>query len=275
MTDKTTLGDRMKGYEEAVGSTLLKRTPVIIRVDGKAFHTYTKKITTAVEPATEFHFSQRLHNVMNNTAFAMCHKIQNSVFAYTQSDEISILLRDWDTLNTQQWFGGKVQKIASVAGAMAASYFNWFWAQEFGEPVYDSHSPVEHPTPDHWGDLALFDARVFNVPYADVDNYFIWRQKDAIRNSINFIGRKYFSQKQMHGKNTTEVQLRLWEQHGVAWNSYPVWEQRGSCVFRNPNPLDSSTTHIIDDSPPVFTEDRMYVMQHLVVGIFDEEFGPR
>jgi len=232
-SNQDSLGDRMKRYEEAVGPTLLRRTPVIIRVDGKAFHTFTRRITKELDPSDEFHHSIRLHRVMMNVALQMTHIIQGAQFAYTQSDEISILLRDWDTLTTSPWFDYKTQKMTSVAASMAATYFNFYWNEEFKEDA---------PITQVCG-LAQFDARAYNVPFADVDNYFIWRQKDAIRNSVNFIARKYLSHKSLEGKKVAEVKEMLFALPDcIVWENYPTWEKRGACIVREPARLEYMNT---------------------------------
>lgn len=256
-TDKDSLGTRMKEYETVSKNYLLRRTPVIIRVDGKAFHTFTKKInhfndlSVAVGP-----FSEKLHNVMTQTMLAMVSQIQNAKIGYTQSDEISILLTDWATLTTDQWFGGGVQKIASVAGAMAATYFNFYLEREFrGE--FPGVVPTCIP------EIPLFDARVFNLPREEVTNYFIWRQQDATRNSINMLGQFYFSHKELHGKNVNQVQDLLMLQKGINWNNLNTWKRRGACVIPNPNKIDSSAAFIVDREIPIFTQDRGYIEKYL------------
>lgn len=241
MSDNTDLGDRMKRYEEAAGSVLLRRTPVIVRVDGKAFHTLTKRISPDIDPTTDTHFSQKFHNVMLNVAKYCITNIQNSVLAYTQSDEISFLLKDWTRFETGQWFDGKVQKISSVTAAMAAVSFNHFWENEFNQTLSEQQ-------------LALFDARCYNVPMDDVTNYFLWRQRDSMRNSVNFIARKFCSHKELQNMNGSQIKSHLWEKCGVAWDKYPLWEQRGSCV---------NSKGVIDDNIPVFSENRDYIQSLL------------
>jgi tRNA(His) guanylyltransferase len=210
------LGDRMKGYENVFKQKLLRRTPVIIRVDGKAFHTFTKILTPEFDPTSAYGPSERMHKVMMQTAKELCENIQNCVFAYTQSDEISLLLRDWDKLTTDQWFDGTVQKIASVSAAMATSYFAHAWHDETN--IFPK---------------AVFDSRVYNLPPEEVVNYFIWRQQDTTRNSVQFIARKYFSHKQLHGKNNSEIQEMLFHEHDCNWNDYAIWKKRGACVYRD------------------------------------------
>lgn len=242
MSNLITLGQRMKIYEEGTGTTLLPRMPTIIRVDGKAFHTFTKRINKQNDPTSEYGPSEKMHDVMMATTQALCLNIQNAVFAYTQSDEISILMVDYNNINTERWFGGTVQKIVSVSASIAATNFNYFWTKEFGE-FFENR------------ELAQFDSRVFQLPKEEVCNYFIWRQQDATHNSVNFFARKYFSHKQLQGKNNSEVQEMLWQQHGINWNDYDTWKKRGSCIFKRDG------NWVVDENIPIFTQDRYYVQR--------------
>ena len=245
--DKTSLGDRMKRYELVTKNYVMPRTPIIIRVDGKAFHTFTKRLNPDVDPSCATGSSELMHKVMMDTAYYMSVKMQNVVVAYTQSDEISFVFKDWDTHQTQQWFGGSLQKMASVSASMATAYFNYSWARTFGV------------TPDNLSDLALFDSRVFMVPHEEVTNYLVWRQQDATRNSIQFLGHKYFSHTQLHKKNISEIQEMLFSEHGINWNNIDTWKKRGSCIIN----LDNGWA--ADDDIPVFTSDRDYIEKLLVM----------
>lgn len=247
------LGDRMKNYENTTRFTLLRRTPTIIRLDGRAFHTFTKCLKHHDDSMQTTPFSVKMHNVMCLTMLGVMSQMQNAVFAYTQSDEISILLRDWDKHETEQWFSGGIQKICSVSASAASVIFNHFFSEEVRKP-------------ELYSDLAQFDARVFNIPEAEVVNYFIWRQQDASRNSVQMLGRFHFSQKQMHGKNNSTVQDMLMNEKGINWNDINTWMKRGSCGFRNPVPgTERSEPYIVDENSPIFTADRDYVGRHLVV----------
>jgi tRNA(His) 5'-end guanylyltransferase len=246
--DKTSIGDRMKGYEHTSRSFLQRRTPVIVRVDGKAFHTWTKRLKDVDGSLTTGPYSREMHKTMMSTAHTMMQLMQNATLAYTQSDEISILLNDWKTLKTDQWFGSNVQKIASVSASIAATAFNLFYDGE-AQNIYD---------------LAQFDARVFNLPKEEVTNYFVWRQQDATRNSINMLGQFHFSHKALHGKNVSQVQDMLMLEKGVNWNAQPTWAKRGSCVIPNPDSFDSSAAFVPDEVIPIFTKDRGYVERHLL-----------
>lgn len=233
----------MKDYERVTKHALTPRMPTIIRVDGKAFHTFTKRLNKDVDPSCATGPSEKMHAVMARTTRAMCNQMQNVALAYTQSDEISFLLRDYDKLETQQWFGGKIQKIASVSAGMASAYFNFFWNDEM------------ETEPAGLKDVALFDARVFQIPKEDVTNYFVWRQKDAVRNSINFIARLYFSHKELHKRDIKNVQEMLWQVHHINWNDFDVWKRRGSCIVPN----DVPSGWVEDDNTPIFTKKREYI----------------
>lgn len=230
--DKTSLGNRMKVYERVSKTKLMRRTPVIIRLDGKAFHTWTRQLTNVDDSLDIEPYGNIMHEMMRHTTLYLMSNIQNAVFAYSQSDEISILLNDWNTLKTDQWFDGSIQKIASVSASMATASFN-------------TSSDL---TP------GLFDARVFNLPVDEVANYFVWRQQDATRNSIQMLGQFYFSHKQLHGKNVSQVQDMLMMEHGVNWNDVDTRKKRGWCVTAEDG---------YDNEIPIFTQDRYYIEQHL------------
>jgi len=256
MTDKTTLGDRMKQYELTSQSFVLRRTPVIIRIDGRAFHTFTSALDKLDDSLQRTPFSEKLHNAMLTTACILFNEVQNCVLAYTQSDEISLVLRDWDRLETQQWFGGNLQKIVSLSASIATAAFNY----GYGRFVLPHHG-------NGWQGLATFDSRAYNLPKEEVTNYFIWRQQDASRNSVQMLGRFHFSQKQMHGKNNSEVQDMLMLQKQVNWNDLPTWMKRGSCVVQRPdwNHFMSFHPANVDDEIPIFTQDRQYIEKQLEV----------
>jgi tRNA(His) 5'-end guanylyltransferase len=230
---KDTFGDRMKRYEGVAQTQLMRRTPVIIRLDGKAFHTFTRGL--------EKPFDDKLGQAMASTMLQLASQIQGCVFGYTQSDEIQLLLKDWDTFTTDAWFDYKVQKMVSVASSIATAHFNRVF---------------QHPTKDNA--IALFDARAFNVPMEEVVNCFLWRQQDATRNSINSLGQAHFSHKSLQGKNTSQVQDMLMLEKGINWNDIPTRFKRGTCV----NATESGGPQL-DFEIPVFSQDREYISRHL------------
>ena len=182
MRSNMDLPDRMKGYEAVSKSQLMPRTPAIIRIDGKAFHTWTKGLDRP--------FDTKFYVCMATTALELVEGIQGAVFAYGQSDEISILIRDYDTYETEQWFKGSIQKIASVSASMATAYFN----QSVANIGFTHQRP-----------LAMFDARVFSLPANEVENYFIWRQQDFLRNSVQSCARHYLGHKACQGLNRQQM----------------------------------------------------------------------
>lgn len=237
MSQHDTLGTRMKQYEFVTRTHLMRRTPVIIRLDGRAFHTYSRRFATDAVP-----FSDTMHDLMVTTTRTLVHHVQNCVMGYTQSDEISLLLRDWDRHETQQWFDGNIQKITSISASIASNAFNHRLMQ------------VESGASLSFSDLAQFDARTYNLPAEEVCNYFIWRQQDASRNSIQMLGHYHFSSKQMHGKNNSQVQDMLMAEKGINWNDLDTWMRRGVCVTKDG----------IDRDIPIFTTDRSYIERHLI-----------
>lgn len=238
--DNGSLGDRMKEYEAITKNKLIKRMPVMMRIDGRAFHTFTKNevITGDSKP-----FSAIMHELMTYTTQLLCDNIQNVEFAYTQSDEISLYLRDWNTLTTQQWFNGGVQKIVSNAASIATAAFNQKWYGKYADITSVSVSM-----------MPKFDCRVWNLPKEEVVNYFLWRQQDWTRNSVQMAGHHYFSHKQLHGKNISQIQDMLMAEHDVNWNDFKIWAKRGTAFYK-----DALGGYIMDEEMPILTTDRSFV----------------
>lgn len=234
--ERDSLGDRMKNYENVTRTFLTGRMPCIIRIDGKAFHTLTKGLQKP--------FDEGFADAMLATTRDLCDEIQGATLAYWQSDEISILLIDYLRLTSQAWFDKNIQKMVSVSASIAtASFNNWF---QF---------------PDTCSSKATFDSRVFTLPREEVCNYYLWRQQDAVRNSINSVGQAHFSHKQLHGKNTDQVQEMLFKEKGINWNDLPVWQKRGACVLKG---FDG--TWMIEKNIPTFSKDRAFINHHVDVG---------
>lgn len=190
-------GDRMKGYENVTRNYLTCRMPVIIRLDGTCFHTFTKGF--------EKPFDELLWKTMAEVADKLCKEVQNCVFAYTQSDEISLVLIDYYNLNTDVWFGNNIQKICSVVAAKASVYFN---DTLFTNTLDEFNTSIDEDRRIFLKNIlnrkAFFDARCFNIPREEILNYFIWRQKDCQKNSVSAIAQFYFSNKELHKKSTKQ-----------------------------------------------------------------------
>ena len=257
--DKTTIGDRMKNnYENISRYYLTRRMPVIIRIDGKAFHTFTKGL--------EKPFDDIFVKTMQDTMKYLCENIQGCVLGYTQSDEISLVLVDYAELNTDAWFGNNLQKMCSVSASMATMAFNKYFIENVNQYISDIMEYEDfNPDDDYIINLdkksysAMFDSRVFNIPREEVCNYFIWRQQDATRNSIQSVGQTNFSQKELNGKSCNDIQDMLMTQKGINWNDYPITLKRGSCCIKSILEGSSTPKWVVDNFIPIFTQDRNYI----------------
>jgi tRNA(His) 5'-end guanylyltransferase len=219
--------------------------PVIIRIDGVHFSTFTKGMEKPVD--------LRLKHSMIYTMFELCKKIQGCKFGYAQSDEISLLLTDYDNFETAAWFDNCLRKIVSVSASLATMYFN----KVFGQDIEDVELYIRKR------DTAYFDARAFNLTKEEVNNYFVWRQQDCIRNSIQALGQSKFSNKQLDNVNCLNIKTMLKEVHGIDWDEIPLEQQRGTCTFRIPADDEGRKKWNIDDKIPMFSEDRNYIEQFL------------
>lgn len=283
--DKTTLGDRMKNnYENITRYYLTRRMPVIIRVDGRSFHTFTKGFKKP--------FDDVLVKTMQDTMKYLCENIQGCVLGYTQSDEISLVLTDYAELTTDAWFGNNLQKMCSVSASMATLAFNKFFSGRVQEFMYDCCDEFgDDVLPEKQNDYelahnvyfkkfnaAMFDSRVFTIPKEEVCNYFIWRQQDSTRNSIQSVGQANFSQKELHGKSCNNIQDMLMTQKGINWNDYATTLKRGSCCIKVDDGLTEydetgnicgytqRSKWIIDNEIPIFSQDRNYIEKLINVG---------
>lgn len=229
MNKKDSLGDRMKEfYENRSKIYLTRRTPVIIRLDGKAFHTFTKGFKRP--------YDEIFHTAMNRTMQYLCENIQGCKLGYTQSDEITLLLTDYDTITTDAWFDYNVQKICSVAASMATLKFNQAFRSAINEATsgreVDDYAVTLFKARDKG---ALFDARCFSIPKDEVTNCFLWRFLDCERNSIQMLGQTYFSHKQLQGLSCNQIQEKLFQEYGINWSKYPEEFKNGVCAKRDVN----------------------------------------
>jgi tRNA(His) 5'-end guanylyltransferase len=237
------LGDRMKkNYESVFRQQLPARMPVIIRVDGRAFHTLTR--------GCERPFDTRLMAAMDAVATALCEEVQGAQLAYVQSDEVSVLVHPYKRLQSQCWFDGDVQKMVSISASVATVAFN--------ERSRDTEwTATMRLVPAH------FDSRVFVLPEAEVVNYFIWRQQDATRNSLQMLARSIFSHRECENKNGSDLQEMCF-QRGFNWNDLSTASRRGRCVIQ-PEVSGGQSGWGTDEEIPIFTKDRMYIERYLAV----------
>lgn len=263
------LGRRMKEfYEQVPKAKLMRRTPVAIRIDGKAFHTFTKGFKKP--------FDDILMESMQDTMKYLCANIQGCVLGYTQSDEITLILVDYQTFDTCAWFDYEVQKMCSIAASMATMAFN----KAFSNRVDDLYNALWDSFVEDWAcepeDIvyistllnaaqkgAMFDARVFNIPKEEVTNLLYWRQLDAARNSVQMVGQAYFSHNELQNKTCSMIQDMLLRQKCINWNDLPTDQKRGSCCVRGIEVRNGDTIRvgwIVDKDIPQFKgEGREYV----------------
>ena len=268
------LGKRMKEYYENIPKTkLMRRTPVAIRIDGKAFHTFTRGF--------EKPFDMVLVKSMQETMKYLCKNIQGCVFGYTQSDEITLILQDYKELNTDAWFDYEVQKMCSISSSMATMAFNKYFSKMVMQLEGDLAQEYETDGETEWVTKmekylsayrrscekgAMFDSRCFNIPKEEVCNLVYWRQLDATRNSIQMVGQANFSHSELHGKSCNIIQDMLLTQKGINWNDFPTECKRGTAcrkIAQEVNiagTMDMISTWEIDKEMPILKgEDRKYV----------------
>lgn len=274
------LGVRMKIFYEQIPKTkLMRRCPVAIRIDGKAFHTFTRGFQKP--------FDKVLIKSMQETMKYLCENIQGCVLGYTQSDEITLILVDYKKLTSSAWFDYEVQKICSIAASMATMAFNKFFYNNAFEYITISMMGLSN---EEYIDAytkainkgAMFDARCFNIPKEEVTNLVYWRQLDASRNSIQMVGQDCFSHKELQNKSCNDIQDMLMTQKGINWNDLPTYQKRGSCCVRNKIVIQSDgvmataqlrdtskseNEWIIDTDIPIFKgESREYIDRLVFVG---------
>ncbi len=213
--DKTSLGDRMKKYEEVSRTYLIPRSYVCIRVDGRSFHTWSRGLDNP--------FDKGLIQDMDNTAIFLCENIQNVKVGYVQSDEISVITSNFDNFETDTFFDGNIQKISSIVASMATAKFNDLRKTRLvNEGIKRGNEK-----------LAMFDCRCWNVPnHWEAYNTLVWRQQDAIRNSISSVSQHHYSHKALHGKSQSMMHEMLHEK-GINWaTDFTDGEKNGRIITK-------------------------------------------
>lgn len=266
---KDSLGDRMKSnYENRSKTYLTRRSSTIMRLDGKAFHSFTRHFK---KPYDEY-----FHEAMNETMMYLCKNIMGCKLGYTQSDEITLVLTDYDTLTTEAWFDYGVQKMCSVAASMATLAFNKAFekaTRDFRRSVnncFTCTTEEEKLVSAYEKAIevgATFDCRAFTVPDEEVVNCLIWRQQDATRNAVQMLGQTHFSSKELHKKSQSDIQDMLMLQKGINFNNMPTEFKRGICCVRKHTPIEGTDKTryqwVLDKEIPIFTQDRQYVTRAL------------
>lgn len=276
MPDRSDISERMKTFYEFIPKTkLMRRCPVIIRLDGRSFHTFTKGFNRP--------FDEILIRTMQETTKYLCENIQGAVLGYTQSDEISLLITDYATFETDAWFDYEVQKLCSISASMATMAFNKFFAENvkhwvsisgremFEALTLEQRMAYEHTLNNAVEKGAMFDARCFNIPKEEVTNYFYSRQLDAMRNSIQMVGQANFSHRELQFKSIKQI-ISLLEAHcGINWNELPIYQQRGSACIKQDTYIDyPDGTRVLrkkwktDKNIPIFKDEGRTYIEDLI-----------
>ena len=245
----------------------MHRNPTIIRIDGKSFHTFTRGF---VRP-----FDDVLIKSMQETTKYLCENIQNCVLGYTQSDEITLVLVDYEHLETAAWYDYEVQKLCSISASMATMAFNKAFERNMESYIHEikllgiDTKNLSEKDEAKWKQYeiyrnaylngALFDARCFSVPRDEVTNCVLWRQQDATRNSIQMVGQSYFKHQELEHKNCSMIQKMLYAMHGINWNYFQVYKKRGSAVIR-----DENGHWFVDKNMPILTGDGREYVERLI-----------
>ena len=232
------LGDRMKEFYENIPKTkLMRRCPVIVRLDMKSGHSFTRG----------FHrpFDKIFGDTMTRTMEYLCKNVQGCVFGYKESDEISLVLTDYKKFSSDAFFDYEVMKVCSITASMATMAFNRYFDEAFEDWIIANRM---EPRGYGWNDDelvkrfkaydaaqekgAMFDARCFNIPKEEVVNCIYWRQLDAARNSVQMAARAKFSHSKCDHKSQSQLQEMLFHEHGINWNNYETQWKRGVCWTR-------------------------------------------
>lgn len=228
-----------KEFEYPAEVYLDKNMPVIVRIDGRAFHTFTRGFKKP--------FDKIFRETMQETMLRLCESIENCVFGYEQSDEITLVLVKNDNELAEPWFNNRVKKIVSNAASMATLYFNKILAKKTSE-LADEHFEAWNVAADEEKYLhtleravemgAIFSVTCFSIPDDRVFDAIYARQLDAIKNSISSTGRTFFKQSELHKKSSKEV-LEMLEARGVDWTQFPIENQRGASCYKVPIKVNS------------------------------------
>jgi tRNA(His) guanylyltransferase len=279
--DRSDLAERMKGYEKRNRYYLQRRMPVILRLDMRAGHSFTRGFKRP--------FDEVFIKSMQDTAKYLCENIQNCKLSYQQSDEITLLLVDYDKLNTDCFFDYRVDKLCSITASMATMAFNKLFEKYVDEYRFSKWDGVSNYEDNAWEYIqvllsvvekgAMFDARCFNIPKEEVTNLVYWRQLDASRNSIQMVGQANFSHKELQNKSCNDIQDMLMTQKGINWNDLPTYQKRGSCCVKKEienkstgyngevRAIEYKTEWVIDTDIPIFKgEGREYIDRLVFVG---------
>ena len=247
------LDERMKKYEYVTRHYLMCRTPVIVRIDGKAFHTFTRGMKKP--------FDHIFMESMQDTMKYLCENVQGCVLGYTQSDEISLLLIDYENLESCAWFDNNLSKIISITSSMTSLYFHKAFYKNTFKYCVENNTNKEYNDllVDKSNSLQFFDSRAFNLQKEEVNNYFVWRQQDAIKNAIQMVGRAYFTHKELENRNGKDI-IDMLDTIHINYHSFYTCEKRGTCCIK------TEQGWVLDTEIPIFKDNKEYIEKLIYVG---------
>jgi Uncharacterized conserved protein len=223
-----TLKQKCEYYRSLTDYKLMPNTYVLAMVDG---HRFSKLIKNKFDKP----FDDLFIKMMNETAKYLCENIQGVKFAYTQSDEISIVITDFDTPMTDSYFSFRLCKMQSLIAAMATAKFNQMYAKlandykGFGLKKFDMK---EYPT-------YTFDCKVWTVPIAnDAYAWFLYRQTDCIKNSKAQTAQTYLSHKELVGLTSDEMIAKLKNEKGIDWYDFENGKKYGRLIRKVETPME-------------------------------------
>jgi tRNA(His) 5'-end guanylyltransferase len=216
------LGDRIKAYERAFDYKLPPNQPVIIRVDGRSFHTFLRGVDKP--------FDEPFIDCMRYAMRMVAGDMSGFKLAYHQSDEVTFLITDYDTHTTEGWFGYELNKLLSITASEFGGYFN---------KAYDACTTGRT---NQFSRPAVFDARAFVVPQDDAPNVFIWRQRDWERNSLQMLARSHFSHKDLKNKNRGDMHEML-HSVGVNWADLTSYLKNGTFYTQDHQEIHDRLTY--------------------------------
>lgn len=263
---RITLNEELQEYESKSKIHLTKKVPVFIRVDGKAFKTFTKGFKKP--------YDELLSKTMMQTMQAMCEEIQGCVFGYTASDEITIILTDYHKWNSEPWLNYDAQKMSSEAASIATEAFNRFFNENrkvLRSPKNADEISIYEAYERACTIGARFEARCFNVPEDRVCEMIFWRQNNHRRNVIQSIGRLYFSRKELLGKCNDEVLDMLYEKEHIVWNNLPVVYRIGACCTKGKSPFVGKKSWSVDKHMPMICDENKAYLQEIMDSIREPE----
>ncbi len=247
-----------KFYEERSRTYLPRRTYTIIRLDGRSFKNYTKGLKKP--------FDVGLIEDMDETAKYLCANIQGAKLAFVQSDEITIVLTDFDSITTDAWFDGEVQKMTSISASMTTEKFNQLRIMRFfnEKPINEYDGLMISKIISDFK-MAQFDSRAFTIPFKDeVLNNLQWRQQDTVRNSISSVAQSLYSAKELNGKNQNDMQ-ELCYQKGINWNDLPVKQKRGRLIVKQEFDVNGAKRNKwVSTDPAIFSQDKESINKILI-----------